>query len=198
MNLPHKRFWGMWTCPSSAKCNSVRKPHAILPDTPGDLTSTSKYFQTLPGPPGAKQSDLRLCKSIFGCSWKHLQLWRCIPDAPSRIVKFRNSWDLCADLRETSKEAETAGQLCRILREPLRLLFSSVAHLMPYSHSSGSYITTRHFVLSFSSLLQSQVVLATGSNARFGSGSGSDPEPDRCNGFPHKTRSSKVNISCSN
>ena len=30
--------------PTSAKCNSVRKPHAILPDTPGDLTSASKYF----------------------------------------------------------------------------------------------------------------------------------------------------------
>jgi hypothetical protein len=38
---------------SSAKCNSVRKPHAYLPDTLVDLTSAPKYFQMLPGPPGA-------------------------------------------------------------------------------------------------------------------------------------------------
>jgi len=31
-------------CNTSAKCKSVRKQHAILPDTPGDLTSASKYF----------------------------------------------------------------------------------------------------------------------------------------------------------
>jgi len=36
-NVEH---WGH----TSAKCKSVRKPHAILPDTPGDLTSSSKYF----------------------------------------------------------------------------------------------------------------------------------------------------------
>jgi len=29
---------------TSAKCKSVRKQHATLPDTPGDLTSASKYF----------------------------------------------------------------------------------------------------------------------------------------------------------
>jgi len=110
---------------SSAKCNSVRKPHRILPDTPGDLTSASKYFQTLPDPPGAKLSALRVCKSILRCSWKHLQLWRCIQDAPSRIVKFWSSWDLCADLRETSREAETAAQLYGILRERPRPLRSS-------------------------------------------------------------------------
>jgi len=43
-----------------------------------------------------------------------------------------------------------------------------------------------------------RLVLATGPNSRVGSGSGSNPEPNRCNGFPHITRSSKVNISCSN
>jgi len=143
----------------SAKFNSVRKLHAILPDTPGDLTSASKHFQTLPDPPGDKQSALRLCKSIHRCSWEHLQLWRCIQDAPSRIVKYRSSWDLCADLRETSREAETAVQLCGILRERPRPLHSSAGDLMPYSHCSGSYITTRHFVLSYSSLLQSQDLL---------------------------------------
>jgi len=52
----------------SAKCNSVRKPHTILPDTLGYLTSAFKYFQMLPDPPGAKQSALRLCNSILRCS----------------------------------------------------------------------------------------------------------------------------------
>jgi len=140
----------------SAECNSVRKRHAILPNTLGDLTSASKYFQTLPDPPGDKQSALRLRRSIVRCSWKHLQLWRCIGGAPSRIVKFRSSWDLCTDLRETLREAETSAQLCGILRQWPRPLRSSVGCLMPYSHSSGSYITTRHFVLSYSSVLQSQ------------------------------------------
>jgi len=144
---------------TSAKCNSVRKPHPILPDTPGDLTSASKYFQTLPDPPWAKQSALRLCKSILRCSWQHLQLWRCIQDARSRIVKFRSSWDLCADLQETSREADTTAQLCGILRERPRLRETwcriPTGDLIPYPHSSGSYITTRHFVLSYSSLLQS-------------------------------------------
>ena len=64
-----------------AKCKSVRKSYAILPDTPVALTSASKCFQMLPAPPGALQSALRLCKSILRCSWKHLQLWRCIQDA---------------------------------------------------------------------------------------------------------------------
>jgi hypothetical protein len=32
-----------------------------------------------------------------------------------------------------------------------------------------------------------RVVLATGPNSRFGSGSGSDLEPDRCHGFSPKT-----------
>jgi len=141
---------------AAAKCNSVRKPHAILPDTPGDLTSASKYFHTLPDHPGDKQSALRLCKSIPRCSWKHLQLWRCIQEDPSRIVKFRSSWDLCADLRKTSREGETAVQLCGVLRVGPRPLRSSAGAMIQYSHNSGSYISTRHFVLSYSSLLQSQ------------------------------------------
>jgi hypothetical protein len=29
---------------ASAKCKSVRKQYAVLPDTPGDLTGASKYF----------------------------------------------------------------------------------------------------------------------------------------------------------
>ena len=40
-------------------------------------------------------------------------------------------------------------------------------------------------------------VLATGPNSRFGTGSSSDPELDRRKGFLHKSRFSRVNISCS-
>jgi len=58
---------------ASARCKSVRKLHANLPDTPLALTSASKYFQMLPAPPGALQCALRLCRSICRCSSKHLQ-----------------------------------------------------------------------------------------------------------------------------
>jgi len=53
-------------------------------------------------------------------------------------------------------------------------------------------------VMQFGTTNAPAVMLATGPNSRVGSGSSSNPEPNRCNGFPHKTRSSKVNISCSN
>jgi len=66
---------------TSAKCKSVRKPHANLPYTPAALTSASKYFQMLPAPTGALQSALRLCKSILRCSGKRLQLWMGIQNA---------------------------------------------------------------------------------------------------------------------
>jgi len=72
--------------PTSAKCNSVRKPYTNLPDTPAALASASKYFEMLPAPPGALESALRFCKSILTCSWKHLQWGRCIQDA----TKFDN------------------------------------------------------------------------------------------------------------
>jgi len=35
---------------SSARCNSVRKPHTNLPDTPVALTTAPEYFQMLPAP----------------------------------------------------------------------------------------------------------------------------------------------------
>jgi hypothetical protein len=47
-------------CITSAKRKSVWKPHANLPDTPVKFTSAFKYFQMFTGPPGAKQSTLRL------------------------------------------------------------------------------------------------------------------------------------------
>jgi len=78
--------------------------------------------------------------------------FRMLRDLTSRIVKYWSYRDLCSDLWETSKRAETAEQLCGILREQPRPLGSSVGGLVLYSHSSGSYTTTRHFVVSCLSL----------------------------------------------
>jgi len=86
---------------TSAKCKSVWKLHTILQDTPVALTSAFVYFQMLPGPPGALQCALRLCKSIRRCSCKDLQLWRCIQDATRltiRIVKCCSCKDLYSSL----------------------------------------------------------------------------------------------------
>jgi len=124
------RQWG-WVAAevyTSAKCKSVRKKYAILPDTLGNITSTSIYFKMLPDSPRSKQCALRLCKSMLRCSWKHLQLWRCIQDTASRIVKFWSSQDDWADLWETSREAETAAQLCGILQERPRPRCGSVGY----------------------------------------------------------------------
>jgi len=43
--------------------------------------------------------------------------FRMLQDLTERIVKFWNSSDLCPDLRETSREAETSAQLCWILQK---------------------------------------------------------------------------------
>jgi hypothetical protein len=110
---------------TSAKCNSVQKPYTNLPHTPVALTSASKYFQMLPAHPGALQSALGLCKSILRCSWKNLQLWRCIQDATRLTIRIVKVWSyryLCTGLQETSKETRTSAQLCRRLWEQLRPL----------------------------------------------------------------------------
>jgi len=77
----HALSWYNSSATISAKCTLDRKPHANLPDTPVDHTSTSKPFQLLPGPPGAQHNTYRLCKRIFKCCRKQLQSWRCIQDA---------------------------------------------------------------------------------------------------------------------
>jgi hypothetical protein len=66
---------------TSATCTSVQESHTNLPDTPVDFIGTPKWFQTLPGPPAARQSALRLWKSIVRCSWKLQQKWRCMQAA---------------------------------------------------------------------------------------------------------------------
>jgi len=77
----------------------------------------------LPGPHGALQCALGLYKSILRCSWKHLQLWRCIQDATRltiRIVIFWSCWDPCAGVRKTSRAAKMSAQVYRRLQEHLR------------------------------------------------------------------------------
>jgi len=119
---PHLSKWAS-PC-TSAKCKSVRKPPANLPDIPVALTSASKYFQMLPGPPGALQRALRLCKRFSDapertCSYGGA--FRMLRDSTIRIVKFWSRRDLWS---------------------------SSVGDLQPYSHSTDSedFTTTRHFV----------------------------------------------------
>jgi len=89
-----------------AKCESVQEQLAILSDTPGDLTSASKYFLMLPVPPGAKQSALRLCKRILRCSRKHLQLWRCIQDATRFDLQNSQILELLRPLRRSAGDFE--------------------------------------------------------------------------------------------
>ena len=75
LRLKTGRCWNAFEMPkcyldlqtTPAKYKSVRKQHAIVTDTPGDLTSASKHFLMLPDPPGVKQSALRLCKIILRC-----------------------------------------------------------------------------------------------------------------------------------
>jgi hypothetical protein len=100
---------------TSVNCKSVRKQQPILPDTPVDRTGASKYLQTLPGPSGAKHTTFRLYNSILRCSWQHLQLWKCIQDAPSWIVIFWSGWNCCWGLRMTLRAAETSMLLYRRL-----------------------------------------------------------------------------------
>jgi len=110
----------------AAKCKSVRKPYTKLPDSQVALISASKYFQMLPGPPAALQTAVQLCKSIFRCSRKHLQLLWCIQDDTrfdnynmqipellrplhGSVGVFKSGWDLCASLQKTSSVAETSA-----------------------------------------------------------------------------------------
>jgi hypothetical protein len=76
-----------------------------------------------------------------------------------RISELWSSGDLCADLLELSGDAETTVPLCGILQEQPRQQRGFAGEFMPHSHCSGCYITTRHFIWSYSSLLQSQDLL---------------------------------------
>jgi len=75
--------------------------------------------------------------------------FRMLWDLTFRIVQFWSSWDLNQELRESSGVAETAAQLCRSLREQARSLCRTAGGLVSFADSSGSYIATRHFIVSY-------------------------------------------------
>jgi len=50
-------------------------------------------------------------------------------DMTDWIVKFCSSWDLCADLRESSREVESTAPICGILWEQPNLLLHSCGTL---------------------------------------------------------------------
>ena len=137
---------------SGSHMQSSETPRATSPV----LLTTSRCSQTLLELSKVLSDSARVFTGAPESTCSYGGAFRMLRDLTCRIVNFWSSWDLCADLRETSRAAETAAQLCRSLREQPRLLHSTAGYLVPYSHSSDSYIATRHFVLSYSSLLQSQ------------------------------------------
>jgi len=117
------------------------------------LPSTSRCSQTPLELSKVLSDSARVFSGAPECTWSYGGAFRMLRDLTYRIVTFWGSCDLCADLRETWTEAETTAQLCRILRELCRILreqqrrlCSSARDLVPYSLSSRSYITRRHFV----------------------------------------------------
>jgi len=138
------------------RSGSNTQPSQTLRATSPVLPSTSRCSQTALELRHVLSDCARAFSGAPECTGSYGGAFRMLRDLTSRIVKFRSSWDLCADLREASRAAEIAAQLCRRLREQPGPLHSTVGDLVPYSHSHGSYTTTSHFVLSYSSLLQSQ------------------------------------------
>jgi len=138
------------------RSGSNTQPSQTLRATSPVLPSTSRCSQTPLELRNVLSDSARAFSGAPESSCRYGGAFRMLRDLTYRIVKLWSSWDLCADLRETSRAAETAAQLCGKRREQPRPLHSTAGDLVPSSHSSGSYTTTRHFVISYSSLLQSQ------------------------------------------
>ena len=145
--------------PTSAKCTSALKQDAILSDTPGDLTSASKYFLMLQTPVELSKVLSDSAWAFSGapeCTFSYGAAFRMLQDLTYTIVEFWRWWDLCPELRESSTRAGSATHLCAIPQEQPSSLCSSAGDLMLHSHCSDSYITTRYFILSYLALLHSQ------------------------------------------
>jgi len=123
------------------------------------LLSTSKCSQTPLELRKVQSDSARAFSNVTDSTCRYGGAFRMLQDLTYRIGKFWSSWDLCADLGETSRLAETAAQPCERLREQWGPLSIAVENLVVYTHSSGYYMTTRHFILLYSSLLQSQDLL---------------------------------------
>jgi len=141
---------------------SVQKQHAIVPDPPGNLTSACKCFWMLPDPlelSNVLSDSARAFLVAPECTCSYGGAFRMLQDLAYRTVKYWGSWDLSLNLRRTSRSAGTVAQHCGRHPEEPKLLERAEGDFMLYSHSTGFSTTTSHFVLTYSSLLQSQDLL---------------------------------------
>jgi len=92
--------------------------------------------------------------------------FRMLWDLTYRIVEFWSSWDLCADLRETSRTAETAAgdcessrHCCTALRETGYRILTAVVHTQPHGISSYHihlcYSHKIHYIIIWHALFKS-------------------------------------------
>jgi len=99
----------------SATCISVQKLHAILPNTPGDLTSSSNYFQTLPDP-------LEVSNVLSDSA-------RAYSGAPVSTGSYGGAFRMLHRGWSSFGAPVTPGQICGRVRQKLKLLQSSVGYL---------------------------------------------------------------------
>jgi len=75
------------------------------------LLSTSRCYQTPLELSKALSDSARAFSGAPESTWSYGGAVRMLRDLTYRIVKFCSSWDLCADLQDTSRAAKTAAQL---------------------------------------------------------------------------------------
>jgi len=93
------------------------------------LLSTSRRSQTLLELSKVLSDFARPFSDAPGRTCSYGGAFRMQRDVPYRIVNFWSAWELCADLWETSRAAETAAELCGRLWEHSRPLHSSAGHI---------------------------------------------------------------------
>jgi hypothetical protein len=101
--------------------------------------STCKYSQTPIELGKMCSSSARVFSYAPESRWSYGGAFKMLQDLADRIVTLWTSWDLSADLGETSRLAKTAAQPCRSLGEWPRELQSTAGDLVTYSRSGVSY-----------------------------------------------------------
>ena len=76
------------------------------------LPSTSRCFQTPLELSNVLSDSARAFSGAPESTCSYGGAFRKLRDLTYRIVKFQSSWDLCADLREASRAAQTTAQHC--------------------------------------------------------------------------------------
>ena len=137
------------------KCKLVWKLHDPIPYTLVVLTSNPNVLQMLPVTPDARQtlSDVASISSgVSESTCSHRQEFKMLQDKTYRISKFRSSWDLWAELRQTSGAAwdhlpSSAGDFNSTWWD-FYAAVPETLNLVRYPQSSGSYglTVTSHFV----------------------------------------------------